>query len=683
MVTAVKSPAPSSDGVDKRPRRSKEERKKRAANRKPKSEINTLVFNPFFVLLGGLLVISCLISFFLVFSHPEGAWGQNASNADAANAKIPPKPKAGENPYMDQKHLTFKEQEEAMKHGIRKAANAGPNGDDGKGEEDDEGSGSGSGSGDDGGSGDDAAGGSGDRGEDASSGDDGDSKEEVKYAERFSAFDPELTPKYANIKPFDTTLETPHLLPKVPVLPIFAEIENGKQLVDDLLHNNKPTIAGIVAFLSDYLKQLHEQNKNISKKESRKNTGENINEMTFVNSYFNLTKTVIDPLENAYRGRTIFPVREDGSLFVSLAAFREHLLGKSMMSAFDNAKDPSKLFIGAVVQNCFGLDGTVCKTGLQVVGKDKNGRDRTSVSPKPPDENGIEEFCTHKDYKKYCDSGQVRALYLHDTDALGPQTARFYASKLWGGENYFMQMDAHLEFAPDWDKYYIDEVKAAKNYPKSILSAYPPGFKDYDGNFKGGGRGERLCGAHFSKSPVEYFILRIEQLGLTPRDAKRPTQIPFMAAGFFFAHSDLLRDVPFDPYAPWCFMGEEIALSMRSWTNGWNIYAPRKNVIAHQYRPGRLGLPKFWESVGRDSNRGSLNTRLQRHVLRRVKHMLAYPTDSREKITTDGDAISLYNFEHYSMGHERKLEDYLQWTKINPTKVTTGKMDWCLNAELE
>ena len=46
-------------------------------------------------------------------------------------------------------------------------------------------------------------------------------------------------------------------------------------------------------------------------------------------------------------------------------------------------------------------------------------------------------------------------------------------------------------------------------------------------------------------------------------------------------------------------MGEKIALSLRAWTAGWDIYAPRKNWIAHQYRPGKMGLPKFWENTGR------------------------------------------------------------------------------------
>jgi len=31
-------------------------------------------------------------------------------------------------------------------------------------------------------------------------------------------------------------------------------------------------------------------------------------------------------------------------------------------------------------------------------------------------------------------------------------------------------------------------------------------------------------------------------------DAPRPTQVAFIAAGFFFARSEFLMDVPFDPF---------------------------------------------------------------------------------------------------------------------------------------
>lgn len=33
-----------------------------------------------------------------------------------------------------------------------------------------------------------------------------------------------------------------------------------------------------------------------------------------------------------------------------------------------------------------------------------------------------------------------------------------------------------------------------------------------------------------------------------------PGFAPFTAAGYFVAHSDFLREVPFDPFLPWIFM---------------------------------------------------------------------------------------------------------------------------------
>lgn len=60
---------------------------------------------------------------------------------------------------------------------------------------------------------------------------------------------------------------------------------------------------------------------------------------------------------------------------------------------------------------------------------------------------------------------------------------------------------------------------------------------------------------------------------------------------------------------------------MRAWIHGWDIYVPRQNYIAHQYRPGRMGLPKFWGSVGRLYGRSGMNNALQGSVLMKIiKH---------------------------------------------------------------
>ena len=383
--------------------------------------------------------------------------------------------------------------------------------------------------------------------------------------------------------------ENPNVEIEIPYLPVFTPIPNHEQQKADTLAG-KPTIAGIAACIRDFLDALHASNK--------KHSQEKAEFSVIIKQYFDLATTYLKPLEDAYHGQPIFPVRDDGSIFISLAAFREHLLAQTLRSAFSEAEYPEKIFVGIIVQNCFGLDGYQCRTGMQVIGKDEHGHDKAKISDAPPDVNGIEEFCNDRKFKKYCLNNQVRVIYQHETDALGPAVARYYASKLWAGETYFMQMDSHLEFANHWDTFYIKEVKLAKSYPNAVLSTYPPGFGTF-GDYEGGTKGHRLCYCEFSTNEVERHIIRINTSGAYKGGEPRPTQIAYIAAGFFFAHAHFLRDVPFDPYLPWCFMGEEIALSMRAWTAGWDIYAPRTNMIAHQYRPGRMGLPKFWESVVR------------------------------------------------------------------------------------
>jgi len=77
--------------------------------------------------------------------------------------------------------------------------------------------------------------------------------------------------------------------------------------------------------------------------------------------------------------------------------------------------------------------GATCRTGVEVKGTDENGYPMTEVSDRPPDANGIEEFCTDPRYSRHCDEGRIRVLYVNETESNGPTTARYLASRLWGG----------------------------------------------------------------------------------------------------------------------------------------------------------------------------------------------------------------------------------------------------------
>jgi [Skp1-protein]-hydroxyproline N-acetylglucosaminyltransferase len=502
-----------------------------------------------------------------------------------------------------------------------------------------------------------------------------------------------VAPNAENKENSDSDRENAHLYPRLPILPIFSKVSNDNEkvsmLINDTLFNDKPTIAGIAAILQNFVSEFHALNLELS-------SSVGLTSKKIVKDFMELIENHLVPLDKPYRHqKPVFPIREDDSVYMSLASFREHLLKQTMVGAIDNAKNPDKIFFGAIVQNCFGrvdkddftkiyTDNNPCKTGVEVVGKNKNGSPMTKVSNAPPDKNGVEEFCSDPNYKKYCDAGQVRVLYVHETESIGPAMARYYASKLWGGETYFVQTDSHLKFAKHWDEKYINEVKATKNYPKSVLSAYPPGWDGSDdGKPVNETPGARLCSCEFSTSSIEHQIIRINTGVGYHGNEPRPTQIPFIAAGFFFARAEFLVDVPFDPFLPWCFMGEEIALSVRAWTSGWDIYAPRKNLIVHQYRPGRLGLPKFWEGINRLYPGVGGNNEIQGKVIDRVRNLVKYPEATEEEVAKQDKSFVLTELDQYGLGTERTLEEYMKWTGINVQNKQCPSIKWCNQGTLD
>ena len=110
-------------------------------------------------------------------------------------------------------------------------------------------------------------------------------------------------------------------------------------------------------------------------------------------------------------------------------------------------------------------------------------------------------------------------------------------------------MVSTIEFAPNWDAKYIAEIKAAKSFPKAILSSYPPGFTKF-GEYSGGSPGTRLCTCQFSNNDVENHIIRINT---QVEDAKAMNlaqrKLLLIAAGFFFSfeEAEFFLDCPVDP----------------------------------------------------------------------------------------------------------------------------------------
>jgi [Skp1-protein]-hydroxyproline N-acetylglucosaminyltransferase len=347
-----------------------------------------------------------------------------------------------------------------------------------------------------------------------------------------------------------------------------SEVRAGTETVQEILHGHnmehhvalKPPMElnEIIHYLDTWIHQLHEV-----LMEAKHATFEGIWQ-----AYHDLTVKTLYPWDRDYLSR-MPPRRDDGSVFLSLATYRDENCFNTVYNAYAKAKNPDKLFIGLVQQNCHAN----CRSGVL---------SNLSMVEVPPDEDCFQKFCQTDLGNPICANKQLRVLNIDEPESLGPYAARYFASKLWYGESWFMQTDAHMTFATHWDQTSIDMLNKAPS-KRPILSHYPPSHtvdldsvKSYPTS--------RLCGPVFATSDLESQIIRLEGASVYDKDKlEYPGFAPFTAAGYFVAHSNFLHDVPFDPFLPWIFMGEEIIMSSRLWTSGYDIFAPNEAVVGHIY----------------------------------------------------------------------------------------------------
>jgi [Skp1-protein]-hydroxyproline N-acetylglucosaminyltransferase len=341
-----------------------------------------------------------------------------------------------------------------------------------------------------------------------------------------------------------------------------------------------------------------------------------------------------------------------------VASYRDENCLNTITQAYSHAQFPDKLNIGLVQQNCV----QDCMSGVL-----KN----QETEPVEPDEDCYQLFCESQVGKPHCEAHRVRVLKVDESESLGPYTARYFASKLWNGESWFMQIDSHSTFAQGWD---ADSISMLQNAPseKPVISHYPPNTEGLNFRDEAQQPARRICDATFSDFDLDSQIVRLEDN--EPWDNEKldiPRFAPFIAAGYFVAHSGILKEVPFDPFLPWVFMGEEIIMSARFWTHGYDIFSPTHSVVGHMYV--RRYKPKYWESVDRFLWDG-VDTLVQDLVLHRVKDQLGYPESAPDLVRPKS---VFFGVEHYTMGSVRSIEDYMKMVGLDPVRKEANNIDWC------
>ena len=242
-------------------------------------------------------------------------------------------------------------------------------------------------------------------------------------------------------------------------------------------------------------------------------------------------------------------------IFISIASYRDPELQWTIKSAIENANNPDNLYFGVVHQ---GVDSELF------------------------DINAIKNMSLIK---------------MHPKEAKGAGFARAKAMELYSGQEYFLQIDSHTRFVPGWDAICIDQLNRAKNisgHSRVLLSYFPAPYEPE----RNGGMFLVKNNPKIKSYPTRQKILlnkrkqwTAERFEFDSKLKENPELSETVLGGFMFSDGSIVNEVPYDPEIS--FFGEEICFAMRSWTRGWDIYSPSKNIVYHFYSRG--GYSKIWK----------------------------------------------------------------------------------------
>ncbi|GHF18780.1 hypothetical protein GCM10017044_11650 [Kordiimonas sediminis] len=286
----------------------------------------------------------------------------------------------------------------------------------------------------------------------------------------------------------------------------------------------------------------------------------------------------------------------DKTIFIQIAAYRDPECQHSIHDLFDKAAFPDRLRVTVM----FHAD--------------------------PHEDDDLFEIVTKPE--------QVTIHRIDAAHAQGVCEARWRGQLDYKDEDYVLQTDSHMRFEPGWDESLI-AMLAECDSDKPVLTTYtPPYIPPMD-----------LKKTHISGIQAERFdefdtlLLRSKSIPIDQAPAK-PFRGAFMGGCLLFGKSEVFTEVPCDPYL--YFFGEEISLSARYWTHGFDIFHPNK-LVAYQ----------CWQRSHRKATHFDDHsdwTDRDKRSRQRVKYLLTGELPS--------NPAYLQDIEKFSLGTARSLEDY-------------------------
>ena len=179
-------------------------------------------------------------------------------------------------------------------------------------------------------------------------------------------------------------------------------------------------------------------------------------------------------------------------------------------------------------------------------------------------------------------SGQINYEHVDPKDSEGPCWARAKIQEMFNNEDFYLQIDSHMQFQNGWDSYlidYINKIKMVdlKSHQHPIITCYPRAFEIESlekNKFK----------LHHQDQKTHAISYRQDAMFIKNNFSRQIASIAeheichgyLIAAGCLFSTREFVTQIPYDPQ--YYFYGEARDNRMGADWNGWEFKASREST---------------------------------------------------------------------------------------------------------
>jgi hypothetical protein len=289
-------------------------------------------------------------------------------------------------------------------------------------------------------------------------------------------------------------------------------------------------------------------------------------------------------------------------IFVQIASYRDPQLIPTIKNMLDQAKNPKNLVL--------------------------------SIARQFHPEDGFDDLSEYENDERF------KILNIDYKESKGVCWARYLTQQQYNDEEYTLQIDSHMRFEKNWDETLINMIKdlQLKGHKKPLLTGYVSSF---DPENDPQGRVTEPWRMAFDRFTPEGVVFFLPEVIPGWKKLKDPIPARFYSAHFCFTLGQFSKEVQHDP--EFYFHGEEISITVRAYTHGYDLFHPHKVVIWHEYT--RKGRTKQW-----DDDKSWY-----------VKNEACHKKN-RQLLGIDGESYSGDTTEWF--GNERTIKDYEKYAGV-------------------